>query len=363
MNQASKHDRRSFLATAVRAVAAAQLGAFGCTAQPPTPAAVRLPDEGAVPAFDGATAWINSPPPAANALRGKVVLVNFWTYTCINWLRQLPYVRAWAEKYQDQGLTVIGVHSPEFEFEKNLENVRTAAAALRVDYPVAVDSDHAIWRAFNNRYWPALFLVDARGRIRHHQFGEGEYERTERIIQELLAETGVPVKEPSNAAVDARGLEAQADWGSLKSPENYLGYERTANFASPGGAVFDRVANYAAAAALRLNQWSLDGGWTISKQSVALDRAGGRIACRFHARDLHLVTGPIDRKTAVRFRVALDGKPPGSAHGLDVDEGGAGTVTGQRLYQLIRQSKPVADKLFEIEFLDPGVECFAFTFG
>jgi thiol-disulfide isomerase/thioredoxin len=328
-----------------------------------TSSAVQLPVEGALPPFGGAAGWLNTQPLTASDLRGKVVLVEFWTYTCINWLRTLPYVRAWAEKYKDQGLVVIGVHSPEFEFEKNLDNVRRAAKDMTVDFPIAIDSDHAVWRAFKNQYWPALYFVDAQGRIRHHQFGEGEYEQSEMIIQQLLAEAGNGGIGHELVSVDGRGAEAAADWGSLKSPENYVGYERTENFASPGGAVLAKRRVYAAPARLRLNQWALSGDWTMGKQATSLNKANGRIAYRFHARDLHLVMGPAARGTSVRFRVLIDGQPPGAARGIDVDDQGNGTATEQRLYQLIRQPKPIADRQFEIEFLDPGVEAFAFTFG
>ena len=328
-----------------------------------TPAAVQLPIEGTLPSLGSATEWLNSQPLTAAGLRGKVVLIDFWTYTCINWLRSLPYVRAWAEKYKDQGLVVIGVHAPEFAFEKNVDNVRQAAKDMRVDYPIAIDNDYAIWRAFKNEYWLALYFVDAQGRIRHHHFGEGEYEQSERIIQRLLAEAGIGGNDHELVSVDARGAEAAADWGSLKSPENYVGYERTENFASPGGAVLDKRRVYAAPARLRLNHWALSGDWTMEKQATVLNKANGRIAYRFHARDLHLVMGPVARGTLVRFRVLIDGQPPGPAHGIDVDDQGYGRVTEQRLYQLIRQPKPIADRQFEIEFLDSGVEAFAFTFG
>jgi thiol-disulfide isomerase/thioredoxin len=328
-----------------------------------TPPAVQLPIEGELPSFGGATGWLTSTPLTAAGLRGKVVLVEFWTYTCINWLRTLPYVRAWAQKYKDQGLVVIGVHSPEFEFEKNVDNVRWAAKDMRVDYPIAIDSAHAIWRAFKNQYWPALYFVDSQGRIRHHQFGEGEYEQSEMIIQQLLAEAGNGGIGHELVEVDGRGAEAAADWASLKSPENYVGYERTENFASPGGAVLGKRRVYVAPARLRLNQWALSGDWTVERQATVLNKANGRIAYRFHARDLHLVMGPAARGTSVRFRVLIDGQAPGAGHGIDVDDQGNGTVTEQRLYQLIRQPKPIADRQFEIEFLDPGVEAFAFTFG
>ena len=339
------------------------LAANKSVARQMTPGAVQLPIEGELPSLGGATGWLNSPPLTADGLRGKVVLIDVWTYTCINWLRTLPYVRAWAEKYKNQGLVVIGVHAPEFAFEKNLDNVRRAAKDMRVDYPIAIDSDHALWRALKNQYWPALYFVDAQGKIRHHHFGEGEYERSERVIQQLLSEAGMRGIGQELVSVDARGAEVAADWGSLKSPENYVGYDRTENFASSGGAVLDKQRIYAVPARLRLNQWALSGDWTVQKQATVLNQANGRIAYRFHARDLHLVMGPAARGTSVRFRVLIDGKPPGAAHGIDVDDKGNGTVTEQRLYQLIRQPKPIAERQFEIEFLDSGVETFAFTFG
>ena len=310
-----------------------------------------------------ATEWVNSRPLSPADLRGKVVLIHFWTYTCINWMRTLPYTRAWANKYKEQGLVVIGVHAPEFVFEHNLGNVRRAAKELRVDYPSAIDNDFAIWRAFNNAYWPALYLIDARGMIRHRQFGEGGYEKAERKIQQLLTEAGARGVDRELVRVDARGVEADADWRSLKSRENYLGYERTINFASAGGAALGERRVYAAPARLRLNHWALSGDWTVGPQATVLNKPNGRIVDRFHARDLHLVMGPATRGTPVRFRVLIDGRPPGPAHGIDVDEQGNGTVTEQRLYQLIRQPKPIADRTLEIEFLDAGVEVFSFTFG
>ena len=331
-------------------------------AQPTRHPAARLPVEGEFPSLGGATAWLNSQPLSVGTLRGKVVLIDFWTYTCINWLRTLPYVRAWAEKYKDHGLVVIGVHSPEFSFEKDLDNVRRAVQAMRVEYPVAVDSDHAIWRAFRNAYWPALYFIDAQGRVRHHYFGEGEYEPSEMVIQQLLVEGGNDSVPRGMVSVDPGGPEAAPDWGNLRSPENYLGYERTANFASPGAAPGKRRV-YTAPSRLALNQWALSGEWAVEREAAVLHMAGGRIAYRFHARDLHLVMGSAARGSAVRFRVLIDGKPPGAAHGVDVDEQGNGTVADQRLYQLIRQPKPIADRQFEIEFVDPAVEAFAFTFG
>ena len=327
------------------------------------PAAVQLPIEGEMPSLGGATAWLNSPPLTAADLRGKVVLVDFWTYTCINWLRTLPYVRAWAEKYKEQGLVVIGVHTPEFTFEHDLENVRRAARDMRVDYPIAIDNDYVIWSAFNNHYWPALYLVDAQGHIRYHHFGEGDYEQSEMIIQQLLAEAGMGGSSHELVSVDAQGAEVAADWRDLRSPENYVGYERTENFASPGAAILDTPHVYAAPARLGLNEWALAGEWTAGKQATLLNAANGRIAYGFHARDLNLVMGPAARGTSVPFRVLIDGQPPGAAHGIDVDDQGNGTVTDQRLYQLIRQAQPIVDRQFEIEFLDSGMEAFAFTFG
>jgi thiol-disulfide isomerase/thioredoxin len=330
---------------------------------PMTPATARLPIEGDFPTLAGATAWLNSPPLTPEGLRGKVVLVDVWTFTCINWLRTLPYVRAWAAKYKDQGLVVIGVHSPEFPFEKDLENVRRSAKAMRVDYPIAVDSDMAIWRAFNNEYWPALYLIDAKGKIRYHQFGEGEYERTERVIQQLLVEAGAANVSRDLTPVDPRGAEAAADWSDLKSGENYVGYERTENFTSPGGGAGGGRRLYTVPTRLRLNQWALSGDWTVAAGATALHKSGGRIAYRFHARDLHLVMGPPSGGAPIRFHVLIDGHPPGAAHGADVDAEGKGTASEQRLYQLIRQPGAIEDREFEIEFLDPGVEAFAFTFG
>jgi thiol-disulfide isomerase/thioredoxin len=322
-----------------------------------------LPVEGHLPGFDGATGWLNSAPLTAAGLRGRVVLIEFWTYTCINWLRVQPYVRAWDEKFKERSLVVIGVHAPEFSFEHNIDNVRRAAADLRVDYPIAIDNDFAIWRAFENNYWPGLYFVDAQGQVRHHRFGEGDYEQSELVIQHLLAEAGIDGIGRDLVAVDARGLEAGADWGSLRSPENYVGYDRTENFASPGGARLNERRDYAAPPSLRLNQWALAGDWTVEREATALNAGNGRIVYRFHARDLHLVMGPAAREPSVRFRVLIDGQPPGAAHGVDVDDQGNGAVTEQRLYQLIRQRGPVTERTFEIAFLDPGVQAYAFTFG
>ena len=289
-------------------------------------------------------------------------MVDFWTYTCINWLRTLPYVRAWSQRYK-QGLVVIGVHTPEFPFEKHIDNVRRAVQQMRIDYPVVIDNDYAIWRAFNNQYWPALYFVDARGRVREHQFGEGEYERSEKVIQRLLTEAGASAIRDGLVSVDAGGIEAPADWDNLRSPENYLGYDRTQSFASRGGADVDRRRVYAAPARLALNEWALAGEWTMGRRATVSSSPNGRIVYRFHARDLHLVMGPTRQGSQVRFRVSIDGQPPGPAHGVDADEAGSGTVVEQRLYQLIRQARPIVDRQFEIEFLDAGVEALAFTFG
>jgi thiol-disulfide isomerase/thioredoxin len=316
-----------------------------------------------MPLLNGASAWINSQPLTSAGLRGKVVLVDFWTYTCINWLRTLPWLRTWSEKYADQGLVIIGVHSPEFEFEKDLENVRRAVGDLNVGYPVAVDSDQEIWGAFANQYWPALYFVDAQGRVRHHLFGEGDYERAEEIIQQLLLEAGgsgswKAIREPRGA-----GVEAAADWAALRSPETYLGYARTENFASPGGLIPSKHRMYEFPAKLRPNQWALAGDWTAERQAAVASAPGARIAFRFHARDLHLVMGARGDAAQLRFRVTLDGKPPGDAHGLDIDADGFGMLSHRRLYQLIRHDDTVGEQVFEIEFLGAGAEAYAFTFG
>ena len=355
--------RPILLAAMAVSVSGALPGKNAVAAQPSALAGVRLPVEGQFPGLTGATAWLNSAALTPADLRGKVVLIDFWTYTCINWLRTLPYVRAWAKKYKDQGLVVIGVHSPEFAFEQDIDNVRTVVKDMAIDYPVAVDSSHAVWRAFDNRYWPALYFIDAQGRIRHHQFGEGDYARSESIIQQLLAEAGNTATAPDVVSVDPSGLELAADWPNLKSPENYLGHDRTENFVSPGGAVLDRPHGYQAPARFALNQWALLGNWTVKNASTSLNEPNGRIAYRFHARDLHLVMAPTTYGKTVRFRVLLDGKPPGPSHGTDTDDQGNGTLRAPRLYQLVRQSQPIGDRQFEIEFLDPGAEAFAFTFG
>ncbi len=305
--------------------------------------------ESRLPGFDGATGWLNSAPLAAEDLRGKVVLVDFWTYTCINWLRTLGYIRAWADKYAGQGFVVVGVHTPEFPFERDVDNVRQAVKDMAVEYPVALDSDYAIWRAFGNRYWPAVYIADAEGRIRHHQFGEGGYEECERVVQQLLRDAGRDGVGDNLVSVADDGFEAQADWTTLQTPETYLGYEQAQNFADGEP---DR---------LELNQWALSGDWTVEPGASVLNAADGRIRFRFHARDVHLVLRA--RETAVPFRVLVDGEPPGDAHGLDVDEQGRGTLVEPRLYQLIRQPGSIDDRTFEIAFDAPGVEAYAFTFG
>jgi thiol-disulfide isomerase/thioredoxin len=313
---------------------------------------VDLPIEGDIPSLDGAAGWLNSEALTPADLRGKVVFVDFWTYTCINWLRTLGYVRAWAERYEDHGLVVIGVHTPEFPFEHDVENVRWAAKEMNVGYPIALDPDYAVWRAFDNQYWPAVYIADAQGRIRHHQFGEGGYAECERVIQELLREAGRDDIGDDLVSVADDGFEAQADWANLESPETYLGSAQARNFAS--GVAPER---------LRLNQWTLSGDWNVGRGASVLNGADGRIAFRFHARDVNLVMGPRARGTSVPFRVLVDGEPPGDAHGLDVDEQGRGTVTQQRLYQLIRERGSIDDRTFEITFLAPDVEAYCFTFG
>src|SRR5471032_387541 len=323
-----------------------------------------LPVEGELPSLNGAVQWLNSPPLTTQDLRGKVVLVDFWTYSCINCLRSLPYVKAWAQKYRDQGLVVIGVHAPEFAFERNVDNVKRATHDLGVDYPVAIDNNYAIWRAFGNQYWPAHYFVDAKGQIRFHHFGEGDYAHSEQVIQQLLAEaghanTGAMVSDDTAA----KGVQMAADNADMQSPETYVGYERAENFGGRGGASHDRVHTYAAPAQLALNEWGLAGAWNVGSEQATLAASTGTIVYRFHARDLHLVLGPGKDNKPVRFRVSIDGAAPGNAHGSDVMDDGTGTVTEQRLYQLVRQSGDVKDHTFTIEFLEPGVEAYAFTFG
>jgi thiol-disulfide isomerase/thioredoxin len=321
-----------------------------------------LPVEGHLPGFGGATGWLNSPPLAAEDLRGKVVLVDFWTYTCINWLRTLAYVRAWAEKYANDGLLVVGVHTPEFPFERDADNVRWAAKDMAVEYPVALDPDYEVWRAFANHYWPAVYIADAEGGIRHHHFGEGGYEDCERVIQRLLGEAGRESVADDLVSVTPSGFEVQADWDSLQTPETYLGYGQAQNFASPGFAA-DEPGTYVMPEPLNRNEWALAGDWTIESGAGVLNGTDGRIAFRFHARDAHLVMGPRERGTEVPFRVLLDGEPPGAAHGLDVDDDGNGTLSRQRLHQLIRQRESIRDRTLEISFSGPSAEAYCFTFG
>jgi thiol-disulfide isomerase/thioredoxin len=322
-----------------------------------------LPTEGHLPPFVGATGWLNSEPLTPQGVRGRVVLVDFWTYTCINWLRTLPYVRAWAAKYGDLGLTVIGVHTPEFGFERNVDNVITAARDMDVDYAIALDNDYEVWHAFANQFWPALYIADAEGRIRYHHFGEGEYAMAEMVVQQLLLEVGAEGVDWDLVSVDARGFEVPADWRSLRSPETYLGHGRTAGFASPDPARFNEPHTYPEPSRLNLNQWAPSGKWTLAQHAAVLNEAPGRIAFQFQARDLHLVMGPSVRGTSAPFRVFLDGTAPGGAHGVDLDDQGNGTAADQRLYQLIRQTGPIEERLFEIEFLDADIEAYCFTFG
>jgi thiol-disulfide isomerase/thioredoxin len=322
-----------------------------------------LPFEGQLAEFDGATGWLNSAPLSPAGLRGQVVLVDFWTYTCINWLRTLGYVRAWAEKYEDQGLVVVGVHTPEFPFERDVDNVREAAKAMRVEYPIALDSAYGVWEAFGNHYWPAVYIADADGRIRHHQFGEGGYEECERIVQQLLREAGGDGISDDLVPAPTEGFELQADWANLETPESYLGYEQAQSFASPGGARRNELRAYETPEQLRQNQWALAGNWTVGDKACVLDEAGGRIVFRFHARDVHLVMSPGGRGRSVPFHVLVDGEPPGDAHGFDVDEQGHGTLSEERLHQLIRERGPITDRTFEISFDAPGAAAYCFTFG
>jgi cytochrome c biogenesis protein CcdA/thiol-disulfide isomerase/thioredoxin len=315
-----------------------------------------------LPDLSGAVAWLNSPPLNADRLKGSVVLVDFWTYSCINCLRSIPYVRAWAEKYQDSGLVVIGIHTPEFAFEKDLDNVRRAVSELKIAYPVALDNDYKIWKAFNNSYWPADYLVDATGHIRFHHFGEGKYDETEQQIQQLLKERDGQLAVTGLVKVAATGAEAPPD-NDVESPETYVGYDRADSFLSPGGLKQDVAHLYSAPKHLELNQWGFSGAWTDHAQVASLDAAHGRIVYRFHARDLHLVLGPSPKGQPVRFRVKIDGRAPGANHGVDADAQGEGIITDHRLYQLIRQKDMIEDRTFEIEFLDPGAQAFAFTFG
>ena len=322
-----------------------------------------LPVEGHLPSFDGATGWLNSEPLTPEGLRGRVVLVDFWTYTCINWLRTAPYVKAWDAKYRDLGLTVIGVHTPEFGFEQNIDNVIARSRTFGVEYPIAVDSNYGVWESFANHFWPAIYIADAEGRIRYHHFGEGEYAMAEMVVQQLLVEAGAEGVDPNFVSVEPQGFEVAADWRTLRSPETYLAYGRSAEFASPEHGQFNEPRTYTAPARLGLNEWSQSGTWTLAQHAAVVNEPGGRIAFRFQARDVNLVMGPSARGKSVPFRVLLDGQAPRGAHGFDVDAQGNGKLADQRLYQLVRQIAPVEERLFEIEFLDAGAEAYCFTFG
>jgi thiol-disulfide isomerase/thioredoxin len=322
-----------------------------------------LPVEGTLASFAGATGWLNSPPLTPEGLRGRVVLVDFWTYTCVNWLRTFPYVRAWATNYADADLTVVGVHTPEFGFEHDVNNVTALARNFGVGYPIALDNDYGVWNAFANHYWPAVYLADVDGRIRYHHFGEGEYAATEMAVQQLLTEAGADDVDQDLVMVDPHGLEVAADWRSLQSPETYLGYRQSTGFAQDDIARFDEPDLYTAPERLPLNSWGLSGHWTVAEHAAAANEPGGRVAFQFHARDLNLVMGPPTRGTSIPFRVSLDGQPADGAYGVDVNSDGSGIAADQRTYQLIRQPAPIASRRFEIEFGEAGVEVYCFTFG
>jgi thiol-disulfide isomerase/thioredoxin len=322
-----------------------------------------LGSEGPMPDLNGAVGWLNSSPLSKQSLHGKIVLIDFWTYTCINSLRPLPYVKTWATKYRESGLVVIGVHSPEFSFEKEPGNVQNATRELNVSYPVAIDSNHKIWDAFNNQYWPAQYLVDAKGQIRYHHFGEGDYGDIEHLIQELLKENGATALNEGTISVSAVGIEAAPDFEAAQSPETYIGYRQAQNFASPERLAKDFAKGYSAPTKPSLNHWGLSGLWNVSAESAVLQAAPGKIVFRFHSRDLHLVLAPMKDGKPVRFIVKLDGTAPGENHGVDTAPDGSGKVREPRLYQLIRQKGPIVDRTFEIKFLDPGVQALVFTFG
>ncbi|NYH10058.1 cytochrome c biogenesis protein DipZ [Pseudomonas moraviensis] len=343
--------------------ASGSMMAAGSAMKMATKAPGSLPVEGQLPALDGAVQWLNSAPLDAQALKGKVVLVDFWTYSCINCLRTLPYVKAWAEKYRDQGLVVIGVHAPEFAFERDVGNVTKAMKELGINYPVAIDNDYRIWRAFNNEYWPAHYFADAQGRIRYHHFGEGDYAESERVIQQLLREAGAKTVADGLINADAQGVQLAPDMNQVLSPETYVGYQRAEHFVPKTSLVPDKVTAYKPPTNLALNDWSLGGQWAVGAERATASTPATRIVYRFHARDLHLVLGPGADGKPVRFKVMIDGQAPGAAHGVDVAPDGSGRVTEQRLYQLVRQTDEVKDRTFSIEFLDPGVSAYAFTFG
>jgi cytochrome c biogenesis protein CcdA/thiol-disulfide isomerase/thioredoxin len=344
-------------------VAYANMDRDAANVEAAAPAAIDLKREGPMPSLDGAVKWLNSAPLSTKQLKGKVVVIDFWTYSCINCLRAIPYVEAWYEKYKDDGLVVIGVHTPEFAFEKDAANVQKSLGDLKITYPVAVDSNYAIWNAFHNQYWPAHYFIDAEGQIRYHHFGEGEYEQSEQVIQQLLKEKGASLKNAGLVQVNGTGAQAAPDSRDVASPETYIGYERAQHYASPESIKQDKAQNYSAPVRPTVNQWGLVGSWNVSGEHATLNTAPGKVIFRFHARDLHLVLGPGKNGKPIRFKVKIDGTAPGTDHGVDTDESGAGEVKEYRLYQLIRQKGAVEDRTFEIEFLDPGVQAFAFTFG
>jgi thiol-disulfide isomerase/thioredoxin len=315
-----------------------------------------------VPSLQGATGWVNSAPLDASSLRGKVVVFDFWTYTCINWMRTAPYVRTWAEKYKQHGLMVIGVHSPEFAFEREPDRVRKFTKDMDLVYPIAIDSEHAIWRAFHNQYWPALYIADGKGRIRYEKFGEGDYDKAEAMIVQLLRENGAVIDTPASAPV-GQGPEAPADWLNLKTPETYIGYARSERFDSRGNLLPSVRHDYAAPRQLRNNEWGLSGPWTVASEYARSDASNARVMFRFHARDVHLVMGPTAPDRPVRIRVLVDGKAPGESHGSDIDADGMGVVWEHRMYQLIRQTRAIEFRDVEVQFFDRGVEIYAFTFG
>jgi thiol-disulfide isomerase/thioredoxin len=356
VNNSKEVNRRGFVRNAALTIAAAV----------PTASAYKyqtgLADGGAFPDLDGAIGWLNSPPLNPKSLRGKVVLVDFWTYTCINSLRPLPYVKSWAAKYKEAGLVVIGVHTPEFSFEKERVNVENALRDLKVTYPVPIDSNYRIWQAFNNEYWPAQYLIDGKGRIRYHHFGEGEYAEFEGVVQELLKKNGATGLDGSSVSVYADGVEA-APSRDVQSPETYVGYRRAERFASPGRLAHNSPKTYSPPAKPSLNQWGLSGSWNVGAESAVLQAASGTIVLRFHSRDLHMVLSPTKNGEALRFKVKLDGAAPGDDRGTDSDPDGMGTIREPRLYQLVRQKGHVEDRTFEIEFLDPGAQALVFTFG
>lgn len=355
MRESDTNSRRRFLRNAAVAIAAPQF--LSCVAS-----AIGPGDEGPMPELNGAVEWLNSAPSKSKDLRGKVVLFNIWTYSCINSLRELPYMKAWYAKYKDAGLVVIGVHSPEFGFEKDPANVRNAVSDLKIPYPIPIDSNHSIWQAFRNNYWPADYFGDAKGRIRYHHFGEGDYVKSERLIQTLLKENGATGLDESTVRIAADGAEAPPS-EDVRSPETYAGYARAENFASPERMDRDFKRNYHPPERLALNQWGLGGSWRVGAESGTLESAPGKIAFRFHSRDLHMILGPSKMDTTVRFKVKLNGAAPGDHHGSDSGADGTGVVRQPRMYQLLRQKGSIIDATFEIEFLDPGVEAFSFTFG